>query len=139
MCGTNSLEIVFGITSGKQGAQVKFVLHGAELGTSHSEIRTAHKIASTRRYVNVHYLGNNEFQYENGTPSWFTAKMQASVEKQIANIVDKVLPAYSEKLVKLDVAHDKAIENAIAKADAALVVATKNAFAPLAKLGASQA
>lgn len=123
MCGENSFEVVFGIVSGKKGVKVLFTLDAeGNVGTSHSEIRSTHKLASTRRYVNANY-SDGKVEYENGTPSWYTAAFQKDAEAQIKKLVTKTIPTYLDRLEAAGEAYDRAIVAAQVRANQMLETA----------------
>jgi hypothetical protein len=132
MCGTGSIEVVFGVTNGKAGTKVLFLMdNDGNIGTSHSAIRTAYKLGKDRKMVNVNFV-DGECKYEKGIPSWY-GKFQKATEKQIATLVTKTIPAYLKAVHTATVARDRKIESAI---DVAQNVYAKSVAAAFKKTGA---
>lgn len=141
MCGSNSAEAVVvskkGIAGGavisKDAIKVLFVVEAdGTLGISHSEVRQAFKLTPTRKYVNMR-LVEGKVEYENGVPEWF-GKFQKSAEAQLKAIV-KASQNYNKAILTLQTAHDKAVKDAIVRADKALETRKAAELAKVIKLG----
>ena len=158
MCGPDSVEVVEKKVTRKTPAGLPIVVtatkiaflvgEDGKIGESHSAIRSAAKIQSNHRYVNVNGK-NGKFVYENEIPAWYE-KLQVATEKKLANMFKKMAvsgPAYAKRVAAAQKVFDKALVAARAlKTDKARAAAEnkalkvfqaskKTAFAAIAKLG----